>query len=593
MLPARQSTHRSSPEWSSLSSLGIVAAALVALYFARPIVIPFAFALAFGFVLTPPTSWLQRLKIGRVPSVVIVMTVAVASLAAIGWLVANQLIEVAANLPAYKQNIHNKIQRIQAPATGTLGRIEQSISEIGSELSAKPAPLPTISSPLPVEVVTPEPAPVIYLRDLAQPFLVPLALAGFVLILTVFILIHREDLRNRLLRLVGVSQLHATTQAIDDASQRISRYLILQVLVNGLVGVVIAVGLSIIGVPYPALWGALTALLRMIPYAGILCAAAMPLLLSLAVFEGWVRPALVVALYFTLEVIVSNFIEPWLYGTNTGISSLGLLVSAVFWTLLWGLPGLILSTPLTVCVAVLGRHVPQLAFLHIALGDQDILSTEIQLYQRLLAMDHAEARAVIDQFLKDRPLLDLYDQVIVPALILAEQERHRATLEPAREEFIFLSISEMVAELAAQEEEEAEPAKSKHPGRVLLIPAKDTADEISAALFSQLLEHAGCAVVSLPAGSSEELALLHPDSAEDLICISALPPFALSAAAKLGTHLRARFPNARIMAGIWGFPEGREKVLRKMETSGHITVATTLAQALDLVLQTHPLELPV
>jgi hypothetical protein len=401
---------------------------------------------------------------------------------------------------------------------------------------------------------------------------------GFVLILTAFILIKREDLRNRLLRLVGVGQLHATTQAIDDATQRISRYLVLQFAVNGAMGVAITIGLAAIGVPYAALWGVMAAFLRLVPYLGIVCATVLPLTLSLAVFDGWLHPALVLVLFFVLEMIVGNFVEPWLYGAHTGISSLGLLVSTIFWTMLWGYPGLILSTPLTVCVVVLGRYVPQLSFLHIALGDEDVLSTEIHLYQRLLAMDHVEARAVVEEFLKDRPLVDLYEQVIIPTLILAEHDRHLGTLEPSREDFIFLCLNEIIAELA-----EHEPPKEDVPapeGRIFLIPAKDAADEVSGALFAQLLERDGCAVISLPAGSSAELALLEP-TAEDLICVSALPPFAFSAAAKLCAQLRARFPKVKILAGIWGFPEGREQMLQRLEKSSRITIATSLTQALE------------
>jgi predicted PurR-regulated permease PerM len=494
---------------------------------------------------------------------------------------ANQLIAVVDNLPAYRENIDSKIQKLRAPATGALGRVERSVEEIGKELAGPPPsargrrPATTQENPLPVQIVTPEPSPLINLRDLIKPFLAPIGMFGFVLILTVFILIKREDLRNRLLRLVGVGQLHATTQAIDDATQRISRYLLLQFVVNALMGIVIGIGLQAIGVPYAPLWGAIAAILRMIPYVGILAAGSLPFVLSLAVFDGWLRPALVFLLFFVLEMIVANFVEPWLYGAHTGISSLGLLVSAIFWTILWGYPGLILSTPLTVCVVVLGRYVPYLSFLHIALGDEDVLSTEIQLYQRLLAMDHAEARAVADQFLKDRPLVDLYELVIIPALILAEQERHRGTLEAAREEFIFLSLNEMIAELAEQE-----PPKAAGPGRVFIIPAKDTADEISGALFAQLLEREGYPVISFPAGSSTDMATLAP-SAEDLICVSALPPFAFAAAAKLCAQLRKEYPAVRIMACIWGFPEGREQLLAKLEKSTSMTVATTLTQALE------------
>jgi hypothetical protein len=223
---------------------------------------------------------------------------------------------------------------------------------------------------------------------------------------------------------------------------------------------------------------------------------------------------------------------------------------------------------------VLGRYVPQLNFLHIALGDEDALSTEVHLYQRLLAMDHAEALAIVEQFLKDRPLLDLYEQVVVPALILAEQERHRGTLEQSREDFIFLCLHEIIAELSV------DPPKTDHPGRIFVIPAKDQADEVSGALFAQLLEREGFVVISLPVGSSDDLELLEP-SADDVICVSALPPFAFSAAAKLCAQLRNRYPKPKIMAGIWGFPEGRESMLQRLEKSSRMIVATSFTQALE------------
>jgi predicted PurR-regulated permease PerM len=585
MLKSRRSSTDSVTERSTLAIVATLIAVLAVLYMAKEIFIPFAFALALSFILTPPTTWLQKIHLGRVPSVMIVMTGMVAFTGAVSWMVANQLIDVADHLPDYRENISRKIEKIRAPATGAIGRVEKSVADIGKELDGasappvrgrRPAPT-TAENPLPVHVVTPEPGPLAYLRNITRPVLAPLGMFGFVLILTVFVLIKREDLRNRLLRLVGVSQLHATTTALDDATQRISRYLVLQFLVNGLMGLGLGIGLYLMDVPYAALWGVIAAILRLVPYIGIICAGFLPFALSLAVFDGWLHPALVFALFFTLEIIVANFVEPWLYGAHTGISSLGLLVSTIFWTILWGYPGLILSTPLTVCVVVLGRYVPQLSFLHIALGDEDVLSTEIHLYQRLLAMDHAEARAVVDEFLSDHPLLDLYEQVIVPTLILTEQERHRGTLEANREEFIFLCLNEIIAELSQHPDD---TPKSPHAGRVFLVPAKDSADEVCAALFSQLLEREGFAAISFPVGSSNELDVLEP-GADDVICVSALPPFAYATAAKLCAQLRSRFPQSRIIAGIWGFPEGREPLLRRLEKSSNVTVATGLAQGLE------------
>ena len=285
------------------------------------------------------------------------------------------------------------------------------------------------------------------LRALATPFLAPLGLTGIVIIFTIFMLIKREDLRNRLLRLVGLGQINIMTQALDDAAQRVSRYLLMQFLVNAGFGALFGTGLYFIGVPNPALWGVLAGLLRIVPYVGTMVAAALPIILSLAVFDGWLPPLLVFVLFAGLELIIGNFVEPWLYGAHTGISSLALLVTTVFWTVLWGPAGLILSTPLTVCVVVLGRYFPQLSFLHILLGDDIVLEAEAQLYQRLLARDQAEARGIVDAFLKEGSLIELYDSVLIPALSLAEQDRHNGMIDATREEFLFLSINEMIAEL--------------------------------------------------------------------------------------------------------------------------------------------------
>lgn len=569
--------------------MATVVGALVLLYLAREIFIPLAFALTLSFILTPAAALLQRLRLNRTLAVMIVVVTVTAGAGAAGWLMVNQLIDVVNHLPAYRDNIHSKMLGIKSPTSGALGRAAKSVEELGKELTVPDTTAAATPSrpakaantvPVPVRIVTPGPNAFVYLRELTAPFLGPIGMTGFVLILTIFVLIKREDLRDRLLRLVGVGQLHATTQALDDATQRISRYLVLQLLVNGLMGVALWGGLEALGVPYAPLWGVLAAILRIVPYVGIFSAFLLPFTLSLAVFDGWRHPALVFVLFFTLETVVANFIEPLLYGAHTGISSLGLLVSTIFWTLLWGYPGLILSTPLTVCVVVLGRYVPHLSFLHVVLGDEAVLTTDVQLYQRLLTMDHDEVRSVVNGFLKDRPLLELYDQVVIPALILAEQDRHSGTLESSRQEFLFLCLTELIAELAEQPVEDGTLAQSPHKERIFVIPVKDEADEIAAVMFGQLLEREGWPVVSFPAGSVQELAVLKP-SAGDTICVSALPPFAFAAAIKLCTKLRSAYPETRIVAGIWGFPEDRESLLRRLEKSKLTAVATTLTQGLE------------
>ena len=491
------------------------------LYVAREILIPLAFAVTLSLILTPAVAWLVKLRIGRVPAALLVMAMALAGTGAIGWVIFTDLVDVANQLPEYRDNIHRKLEAIRAPSTGAVGRAAASVKELGKELAPPAAPgapsylhRPSIARdgapprasqavPLPVQVVETPENELLYVRDMVQPFLRPLGVFGMVLIFSLFLMIGHNDLRDRLFRVVGVGQLNVMTLALDDATRRVSKYFFLQLLVNAAFGVLCGAGLFLIGVPYAVLWGAVAAILRIVPYAGSLVAAALPLILSLAVFDDWIHPLLVFLLFGTLELVTGNWVEPRLYGTHTGVSALALILTTVFWTVLWGPAGLILSTPLTVCVVVLGRYVPQFAFLHILLGDEPALVEEAQFYQRLLAMDDQEARAVIDRYLVDHSLLQLCDSVFIPALTLAEHDRHKGALDADREEFLFLSIREILAELpekAGQPEladvEAAAEAKPAPPtGRVLCIPSSDQADEVTAAMLALLLEHSGCIVL--------------------------------------------------------------------------------------------------
>ncbi len=549
---------------------------LAILYLARAILIPLALAVILAFLLTPAVSLFQRAGLRRVPAVVITLVLATGAAGYAAWIIANQLVEVATELPAYRNNIHARIRALHMPTSGALARATQSLKDIGDELSQEP---PAKNPAVAVSVVQPGANELTSIWNIVRPSLAPLAETGVVLIFATFVLIEKEGLRDRLLRLAGTSQLNAMTEVIDDAATRVSRYLLLQLSVNGVFGAAIGVGLYFIGLPNPILWGVVAAMLRIVPYAGTVVAGALPLALSLAVFNHWVSPLLVFALFAVTEIITANLVEPWLYGSHTGISSLALLITTVFWAAIWGPAGLILSTPLTVCLVVLGRYLPQLAFLHILLGDEPVLTPAAQLYQRLLAMDQGEAKLVVDGFLKERSLGELYDMVLVPALGLAEQDRHRAAIDSAREEFLFLNINEMVAEFS---EQEAQPPRQMK-GRVLCVPAHDQADEIAAAMLSQLLDHEGYVALSFPAGDAliEMLELMRP-AADDLICISALPPYAFSPARAVCRSIRARFPETRLAAGIWGFMGDPDKAMARFDKSKPDYLVTTFAEVLEL-----------
>jgi predicted PurR-regulated permease PerM len=610
----------------TLNPLVILASVVLILYFARAVLIPFAFALVLTFLLAPLVAWLEKIGLRRHPSVALAIFISLGALVGLGSIVSRQVLKVADDLPKYRLNIDNKIEALHYRPDSALGRAAESLEEIGNEISepgtAGTNPNSTASvpgsardkaaqstTPLPVQVVRPPVRGLAYLRETLIPVTVPIGMAGMVLIFSVFILIKQEDLRNRLLRLAGVGQLHAMTLALDDATQRISRYLGLQILVNACYGACFGVGLFFIGIPDAALWGVIAGILRIVPYAGALTATIFPFLLALAVFNGWGPPVLVVLLYFLLEFVAANIVEPWLYGAHTGISSLALLVTTVFWTLLWGWAGLILAIPLTVCLIVLGRYVPRLSFLHILLGDETALSLEAQFYQRLLALDQEDARTIATTFLKDHSLVSLYDQVLIPALTLAEQDRHKGALDETRESYLFLSVSEIVSELAIYRAGEA--AKTRAFGlrrisakqyalpaidvphelsavRIFCLAANDQADEIASSMLAQLLERNGHGVVSLPASGAplETLTHLLPEQ-QDVICISAVPPFAFAQAAALCQRIRMQLPKVRIVVGIWGFSGDFEKAGERFGNTRPDRIVARLADAVEQIADWH------
>ncbi len=594
---------------SSVRTAAILVAVIALLYLAREILIPLAFAITLTLILAPMVAWVEKtVRLSRVPSVLVVMILSLAAAGSVSLVIFNQLVGIANDLPGYRKNIDQKIESMRRPGKSAVQRAAESVQELSRALSGTPetpAPnppdrtnrriAPDVGGPVPVEVVEPPVGEIQDVRDLLQPFFAPLAMLGITLVFTVFLLIELTDLRNRIFRLAGLSRLNVMTQALEDAAERVSRYLTLQLLVNVGFGVLFGMGLYVIGVPYAALWGVVTAILRMVPYVGSAVAALSPFALALAVFDNWGPPLLVLLLFAALELVTANLIEPWLYGTQLGISSLALLLTAVFWATLWGPAGLILSTPLTVCVVVLGRYIPQLSFLHVLLGDQTVLVTEAQVYQRLLAMDDQEARAVAwRRYLGQHSLVQLYDSVIIPVLALAEQDRHKGTLTPSREEFLLLSVREMLAEFS-ERTPKGQPANGTAPngtragapespaprGRVLCIPANDEADEIAAAMLTQLLQQAGYPALSFPLESSQlyTVGLVQPGEA-DIFCISAVPPFAFARAKTLSGQLQLRFPRTRIVVGVWGFTGDPERALRRFQPSSPDKLVTCLADAI-------------
>ena len=583
-----------------LTLVGIVVV-IAGLYFGRQVLIPLALAVVLAFLLAPVVRVLEKVRLGRALSVLTVLVFSFALMAAVGWGVTTQLMAILEHLPDYKANIHSKIEALRAPKGSGLGKATATVNDLSRELAEasenaedKKVGRGSAKQPVAVQVATPPRNASEYLRDVVGPLTGSLETGGIVVIFTLFILMKQEDLRNRLLRLAGSDQLSVMTEALDEASQRLGRYLLLQFLVNASFGVLFGLGVYFIGIPHPLLWGVFGGLLRFVPYIGAPVAAAFPMGMALAVFPGWSQVGLTLVLCLILEITVANLIEPWLYGSHTGISSLAILVAAIFWGMLWGPVGLILSTPLTVCLILVGRYVPQLNFLEILLGDEPVLSPQAHFYQRLLALDDDEARDIAGKYLKDNPIGHLYDSVLIPALSLAEKDRHMNVLDETRTNFIHQTTRELIDELyeasvaasspAGEDSSSSPTATGRRLGpRVVCVPARDEADEIVSIMIMQLLRSAGVSAETLPIGAVstmlEEVDKLYPQ----IICVSALPPLAAVQAKSLCKELRQRCPGAKLILGLWGFPGGVDKAQLRVGLNCADMIGTSLTQVVSLI----------
>jgi predicted PurR-regulated permease PerM len=601
--------------------LFLLAVLVLVLYFARELLIPLAFALTLAFLLGPAVERLERIRLPRLPAIALVGAVACVLLCGVGYVVARQLLNVAQTLPTYRVILQKKVASVHSPTERSIEKAFGSIEDIGTDLANTASPPPPVAwpnapnqQPQPVRIIDPDRSQIQATGQMAVTILRPVGTIGIVIVFTIYLLLKREELRNRLLLLAGMGHISLMTQALQDAATRISQYLVMQLAVNAAYGLCFGAGLFFIGVPDATLWGVLAALLRVIPYVGTATSLVLPLIVSFAISTTWWPPLLVLGLFLALELSVTNFIEPWLYGSRTGISALALLAMAIFWTLLWGWPGLVLSTPLTVCMVVLGRYVPQMSFLHTLLGTDAELSADAHFYERLLAMDQPEAHAIADRFLEGKPLVELYDSVLIPALSLAEQDRHQGALDDARSNYLFLSIGELVAELTNYRPKDptdpvdyvpndtspthnALPEKATTPSSgplnltrkefaVVCISASDQADELSALMLAQLMEQADHSTLLLSGDTlSNELLDTLAKEPETVVFISALPPFAFSHARAICQRVRTHLPTNRICIGFWNSPDDPDQTIERFGNGRPTVVLSTLSQALQQVAQ--------
>jgi predicted PurR-regulated permease PerM/methylmalonyl-CoA mutase cobalamin-binding subunit len=606
-------------------TLAAIIIVVAALYLAQEVLIPIVLAFLFCFMLAPLVRRVERIGLGRIVSVLLVVLFAFTIVGGIGWTMTRQVVAVTAKLPEYKHNIRHKIESLRGQTTSPVIKLTEAIQEI-QQITTQPATQtapapgakasadefiihespPSLPAPLREPLSSTDPVPVRIVEHSTSNLWKTitstlgivarqLATIGIIIILVVFFLIQREDLRDRIISLMGRSRIHVTTVAFDDAAQRISRYLLMQFIVNCMYGIPVGIGLHLMGLPNALLWGMLGIVLRYMPYIGPTLTALMPITLSLAVFDDWWHPLMVIAFFVVIEIISNNAVEPWLYGHSTGMSSTAVIIAAVFWTWLWGPVGLLISTPITACFVVLGRHIPQLEFLSTLLGDQPVLDPPTRFYQRLLAMDQEEATDLLEEFLKEAGTnpLQAYDQLLIPALRLAENDHHRGTIDEERLRFVYQSMRTLIDELGewlprkAEEVEESAasdraPANLPRDFQVLSLPARDEADELAAAMLSQVLQSKGFKATHLSAEhlSGEMMTELAASSAK-VVCISALPPNAIIHARYLYKKLRREAPEVIILVGLWSARVEPQKIAERIGLDSAAKVVTTFTQALQ------------
>jgi predicted PurR-regulated permease PerM len=586
----------------------IVAVGIIAgLYFGRDVLVPFTLAVLLSFVLAPLVDVLTRLRAGKVPSVLLAVALAFAILAGLGALIGKQVAVLSANLPQYQMVIGKKLDSLRTSDIGKnmVEKAANALEGLNDKLSPTPpaaaAPAAALKAqaspePVPVEVRQPPPGPVQIVESVLSALLPPLATAGIVIIFVVFILLQRADLRDRFIGLTGTHDLHRTTEGLNEAATRLSRYFLALTGINAVFGLCIGIGLAVIGVPNPILWGIVGAILRFVPYIGALIAMAFPLALAAAVDPGWLMVFETALLFIVVEGVIGQVVEPQLFGHTTGMSPLAIIVAAMFWTLIWGPPGLLLSTPLTACLVVLGRHVENLNFLEMLLGDKPALSPVQSFYQRILASDPDEVALQAETLLKDCTLLDYYEDVAMPALALAQADVYREVMDRDRMAAVCASVERVVEDLADHADPETPPVPEnveqlvasaevnagpvKKTANALCLAGRTMLDQAGCAILSQLLQRAGIsASVASPDTLTTRGLLALDASAVDAICIVYFDHRSLAPVRFPVRRLRKKFPSIPVVVCLWGNAD----VKAASEATGADATVATLRAAIEFI----------
>jgi predicted PurR-regulated permease PerM len=584
------------------ANAAVVAAVLVATaYFGRPLLVPLALSILLAFALAPVAEFLRKLKLGRVGAVILTVALAVLLISGIALFIGTQIAWLAQSLPQYQQNIVAKIQSVEGSATNN--GIVQGALKLFNNLSDQIANAPhepdnakleskttsqQTNPAIPVVIRAPAPNPIDVIQNVGGPLIEPLADLAIVIIFVIFILLQKEDLRDRFIMLAGARDLQRSSSALDDGAERLSRYLLLQTAVNTVFGTLIGLGLWAVGVPNPALWGLIAAMFRFVPYVGVPLASLFPLALAFAVDPGWSKMLWTLGVFSVLEAITGQAVEPWLYGRNMGLSAIAVIAAAGFWTFVWGPVGLLLSTPLTMCLVVIGRHVDQLRFLDVMLGDRPPMAPEESFYLRMLAGNPDEAAEQAETLLQDHSLSAYFDQVAIKALALAQLDVNRGALNEAGRVRIAATVEGFIDNLAVHEDaldRELAFTPDLLPQNwldrpILCVGGRGLLDHAAASLLAHLLERQG---LGTRLATSEELT---PTSVQDFdcegvqaICISYLEPGSPKNARYMARRLRKRMPGVPLIAGFWSVIQDDTHFLDGFEATECDFLATSLQQA--------------
>ena len=548
---------------------------------AQDLFVPLAIAVLLTFLLAPIVARLQRWHLTRLLGVFVSICLALALVAVVGDVIFGQFTDLAHQLPQYERHLREHIAHLRGFLRGGITDSLDALDRLASQIERLS---PLAGPPVGVQrvmIVQPRASLLEIVKDVVGPLVKPLGWGLAVMVLVAFMLLRLPDLRERLIRLLGPRNLQATTAALDDAAARVSRYLLSQLLINSMTGVWVGVGLALLGVPNPGLWGALTLVLRFIPYVGIWAAAAMPFMLSFAAFDDWMHAAIVAGIYGSVEFFNYAVLEPWLYAARTGVSPVALLLAAAFWTWLWGLAGLLLSVPITVCLVVMGKYVPQLEFFEVLLGDEPALEPYQQLYQRLLTSNRDEADMILEGVLREHSLRGVCDIAIVPALRLLEADFARGALKPARRRAVLDHVQEWIDEILDELRRMNSRGISWQSPSVLCIPAEDESDAIVAKLLTAVLITQGIGARVAALERVEEELASGANTGLEVVVVSALPPDAIPPARAAVKRIRAHAAGLPILVGLWGLERDLDRAAHRLESVDVSVLETRVTACVD------------